>query len=42
MAFHFFLYKWSEEFETNKKGKDANKLWIEFKDALIRKNMIII
>ena len=29
-----FLNKWSEEFETNKNGKDANELWIEFKDAL--------
>ena len=27
------MNKWSEEFETNKNGKDANELWIEFKDA---------
>ena len=33
-GFSNFLIKWSAEFETNKNGKDANELWIEFKDAL--------
>ena len=33
-GFSIFLNEWSEEFETSKTGKDANELWIEFKDVL--------
>ena len=27
-GFSIFLNKWSEEFESNKNGKDAHELWI--------------